>query len=83
MSTLRLSVAFLAGLFLGATLLYLVSARAASPVGTTIYVTPVSMSGPDSEKAVVRGNVVGFTCVADTNNQSGTPGDGVCYIATE
>jgi hypothetical protein len=76
MNVLRVWVAFLAGLLVGATLFHFVEARAISPVGTTIHVTPVPMSGTDSEKTVVRGKVVGFTCVPDTTNQSGMPSDG-------
>jgi hypothetical protein len=63
--------------------LFRVPAVKADPQGLqTIRITAVPMQGPGSRSGVASGMIVGFSCVPDTTNPGGTPGDGICYIAS-
>ena len=81
MKILRVCLIFLVGFLLGALLFHLKTATAQA-ASSAIHIDAVPMTGPNPGMGIVTGAIVGFSCVSDTSNQSGTPGDGICYIAS-
>jgi hypothetical protein len=55
--------------------------RAAAQSGS-VHVTSIPMTGTNPGHGIVSGSVIGFSCVPDTTNQNGTPGDRICYVAS-
>ncbi|MGH9728603.1 MAG: hypothetical protein ACRD4V_08440 [Candidatus Acidiferrales bacterium] len=79
MKILRVCVIFLTGFVAGVVLLH---PKAVIAQPAVIHIEAVPMTGSNSGIATARGDILGFSCVPDTTNQSGTPGDGICYIAS-
>jgi len=80
MKTWKVILLAVASFLLGTLLPHLRTVHAQNP--NFVHITAVPMTGPGSGSGVVSGTVIGFSCVPDTTNKSGTPGDGICYIAS-